>query len=294
VFARSPEELDDMTADTAEHAATLLEIDAENKLNRAFDARFKIRRTASPNGTVIGLIFGMIAAARVLRDASPTEAATVAHGLMIMVRRHIDGPLPAPPPQQTQSSPAPRYDPLSRWQDGHTLFICLDQGLIAQLVAILEALNAGDLDSARIGLESAAAIFHATAVALLQTGAMSREEYESIVRPTMEPPNVAAGFSGTFLAEHRRLLRLVKEVNTALSNRPAELSDAYDRYVMAINASYSAHRHCCELVAGDKPSLAKARLDENGTAAADSLKKFGHRALRSAGHHIITPNQTET
>ncbi|GAA3736700.1 hypothetical protein [Streptomyces tremellae] len=156
--------------------------------------------------------------------------------------------------------------PLGRWRLGHQIFHLL----LALMNSLLdEALRAADaaewlrvtglLDRLRLLYDAAtAAMSYAADFGDDPLGAYRRE-----VRPTMEPPFVSPGFSGTFNREHRETTRLLRQLRRALKAAAPddhELRTAADALRAAQSRNRANHLLICERCVPEGVSLLREHL----------------------------------
>jgi hypothetical protein len=92
----------------------------------------------------------------------------------------------------------------------------------------------------------------ASAVAFVFAGEFSSSQYETQVRPSMEPPAVSGGFSGLMSADHHYLVSLLGVLRPELRDLPAELVADHRRFVAAMERVYEAHKYVCARFGGDR------------------------------------------
>jgi hypothetical protein len=158
------------------------------------------------------------------------------------------GPLPVAEP------PLLRWhmDPHRRWRTGHHVFFVLTQSLIVVLGCFLEARREGDAGLAQRMLRLAAQLLRGSSAAFVFAAEFSAGQYQAQVRPAMEPPAVAAGFSGLLSPDHRYLVRLMAKLRPVLRDLPAELVEDHLLFVRALQAAYESHKYVCARFGGDR------------------------------------------
>ncbi|WP_424638462.1 hypothetical protein [Embleya sp. AB8] len=140
-----------------------------------------------------------------------------------------------------------------RWIQGHRLFFALTQ---ATVVALRHALHASSSAESALGLESAAHFLRASAAALRVTASFGPADYHDIVRPSITPPHVPrAGFSGLWSADHRVLVRGLREWGRVAPTRSATLRPAHRRLIEVLTDVHHAHVGVCSRFVGSGPSL---------------------------------------
>jgi hypothetical protein len=141
-------------------------------------------------------------------------------------------------------------DPHRRWRVGHQVFFVLTQGIIVALQSFRCALTDGDVPGARRGLRLAARLLSGSAAAFVFTAEFSARQYHGAVRPAMEPPAVAAGFSGLLSPDHQYLVKLFATLRPALREIPTELADDHRVFVRALESVYESHKYVCRRFGG--------------------------------------------
>jgi hypothetical protein len=143
-------------------------------------------------------------------------------------------------------------DPHRRWRIGHHVFFTLTQSLIVALHCFRHALHDGDVALARRMLRLATRLLGASAAAFVFAGEFSAGQYQALVRPSMEPPTVSAGFSGLMSPDHHYLVRQLGQLRPELRDLPYELAADHRRFVTALGQVYEAHKYVCARFGGDR------------------------------------------
>ncbi|MBQ1105928.1 hypothetical protein [Streptomyces sp. 404i] len=165
-----------------------------------------------------------------------------------------------------------------RWIQGHRLFFALTQ---ATVVALRHALRAPSVTGSAVGLESAAHFLRASASALRVTASFDVQDYHDTVRPSMTPPHVPrTGFSGLWSADHRILVRSLREWGLAAPAKSSALRPAHRRLVEVLTDVHHAHVGVCSRFVGSEPSLLRGA--EPGTQALERLCQRRRTALDAA------------
>jgi hypothetical protein len=178
------------------------------------------------------------------------------HAMIALVTgaRAGSGPVPLPVPEP----PLLRWhmDPHRRWRIGHHVFFVLTQSLIIALNCFRQARADLDVDLAGRMLRLAARLLTASAAAFVFAGEFSAVQYHDQVRPSMEPPDVSAGFSGLLSPDHRYLVKLLGLLRPELRDLPRQLAPDHTLFVTAMGTAYEAHKYVCARFGGDRsPSL---------------------------------------
>jgi hypothetical protein len=174
-------------------------------------------------------------------------------------------------------------DALTRWGTGHQLFSVLMLDLIVVHKELARHIEDQDWDETESTLTQATQLWAASAVAFRFTGDFTAFEFESVVRPSMAPPNVREGFSGTFSPDHTVLLQVLSKLRPLLGNLPPKLKERHRTYLWVYDAMYESHASVCHLMVGNKPSL-KSGVEGDDTPAPEKIRHLKTRALRFAGH----------
>jgi hypothetical protein len=157
-------------------------------------------------------------------------------------------------------------DPHRRWRIGHHVFFTLTQSLIVGLNCFRSARADGDTGLARRMLGLATRLLAASAVAFVFAGEFSSSQYDTQVRPSMEPPTVSGGFSGLMSADHHYLVSLLAALRPELRDLPVELVADHRRFVAAMEQAYEAHKYVCARFGGDRG--ASLRMNTASTVTA--------------------------
>lgn len=143
-------------------------------------------------------------------------------------------------------------DPHRRWRIGHHVFFVLTQSLIVALLCFQDARAQGDVDQERRMLRLATRLLTGSAAAFVFAGEFSAGQYHAQVRPSMEPPAVAAGFSGLLSPDHHYLVKLLGRLRPDLADLPPELAAEHRRMVAALQQVYESHKYVCARFGGDR------------------------------------------
>ncbi len=192
------------------------------------------------------------------------------------------------------AAPLAEADLLGRWRRAHHAFFVLIQALILTHRAIERALSGGDEPGAAEGLRRAADLLWGATAAMRLAGDMSPEEY-AVIRRSMEPPAMSAGFSGLHSADHAVLLQALKRLKPLLEAGPPRLRAPLLGYQRAVDAAYRSHAWVCQRFVGEAPSL---RMEAHGAEDAQSgperlIHHFRRRYLGLMGHGEPGPVSTE-
>ncbi|MCF3101793.1 hypothetical protein IPZ58_09375 [Streptomyces roseoverticillatus] len=165
-------------------------------------------------------------------------------------------------PGPVQHDPADGSDSaLRRWKLGHQLFHLLLTTMNSTLDDTLAAVGAARWSSVRHGLERLRTLYDAATAAMAYASDFPAAAYANDVRPTMEPPFTAPGFSGTLNQEHRVMSERTHTLRAALGSlsAPAPSLAAIRREEALLRAAQrrnrKAHAAICERCVPDGASL---------------------------------------
>ncbi|WKU48504.1 hypothetical protein Q3V23_32995 [Streptomyces sp. VNUA116] len=189
------------------------------------------------------------------RAAVLTGLLHTSHAALAAWLRPEPGSVPADGPAQGSD------DALRRWKLGHQLFHLLLTTMNSTLDDTMAAVGAAQWRSVRHGLERLRALYDAATAAMAYASDFPASVYASDVRPTMEPPFAAPGFSGTLNQEHRVMTERMHALRAALGKLPAPPSllaairaeEALLRAAQRRNRQ--AHAAICERCVPDGTSL---------------------------------------
>ncbi|MEG4322165.1 MULTISPECIES: hypothetical protein [unclassified Microcoleus] len=177
--------------------------------------------------------------------------------------------------------------PLEVWQKSHWVFLVFCQALIVCLKRFVDAVQTGNMDTAKIELQTAADLMWASGAAMKLAGSFSRQIYESEVRPTMTPGNPQSlvesePLSGIMMWEHDYLVNVIwkKQLSPILPTLPAILEAEYAEFVRAYQQGLSAgHKSVCtKFGGGEIGALTASHLNSNNAVA--NLEKFEQSRLK--------------
>lgn len=173
----------------------------------------------------------------------------------------------------TQSPFNGQLNPLRRWLIGHHVFAALIQGIIVTLNCFANAIRLRDLQSADSDLNIAAVLMSGSGLALRFTGDFGPDEYDSVVRPTMMPPQSPPRMSGIMAMDHRYLIKTLRGMKEVFVNLDPGLNMRHLQFFSAFKEAYEAHGYVCEHFRGnERPSLLSADSSESAVTALDKLK----------------------
>jgi hypothetical protein len=177
---------------------------------------------------------------------------------------------------------------IRRWITVHHIFIAQLQGLLLVHRILRDDLTRGDMTAAGRDLLIAAELLRASAAAMALAKGIESGEYANEVRPSMQPPNVAQGFSGLWSADHAAVLQTMRQVGPILSNTPA-LGPCRDTYLRILSKVYVAHADICAAFVGSGASLQMLVETDATESGADQLRgRLRLRTLTYAGSEGAT------
>jgi hypothetical protein len=175
-----------------------------------------------------------------------------------------------------------RIDSLKRWETGHHLFSVLIQATIVAHKHLERSIVRQDWISVNDSLAEATQLWFACAAAFHYTADFAPSDFDTIVRPSMEPPYELEGFSGLFSPDHAQLIQTLGKLKPLLRTLPPECKRRHATYLWAVDAVYESHAWVCKLQVGDKPSL-KGQAAGDDIPAPDKIRGLKTRTLRLAG-----------
>jgi len=171
----------------------------------------------------------------------------------------------------------PSADPLVRWKAGHRLFFALIQTVV---VALRDATagRAPESHPAPTGTRTAAILLRACADAMHHTASFTPDVYDTVVRPSMEPPaHRTEGFSGLWSADHQALVRQLRTWGTVHARACGHDCPPHQALSAALNEVHTAHRGICARFVGHGPSLLGGA---DALSVLDRLRGTRRRLLR--------------
>lgn len=172
------------------------------------------------------------------------------------------------------------------WLGFHWLFFVDVQALIICLRRFENKLEVGNLNEAKVELETATNLILASGAAMRLAGSFSRKEYERQIRPDMEPPNVESeNFSGLMSWDHSLLIKTFKKLTPAFRQLPAELQAQHEQFVEAYLTLSHSHRAVCSDFGGKETGSLRC----NKTSAVSRLESFEKGRLK-----MLDPNHRVT
>ena len=153
----------------------------------------------------------------------------------------------------------------NRWRLGHCLFEILLAAIIDVLTRAAIELATSDYNALCQSLETLTSQLEAATSAMHFTADFDPAVYRDHVRPTMEPPKMPPGFSGTLNERHAEFLERFRGVDAALKttfgdkleHAPPDLAKAWRGVVTMRSKNLAAHGLICEKFVPGGQSLLK-------------------------------------
>jgi hypothetical protein len=140
----------------------------------------------------------------------------------------------------SQVTPAEKAHAIVRWKEGHQAFhvyLVVINTTIEQATGAIETGDCGNLCSY---LDRLAVLYDAATATMQYTASFPPHVYEQAVRPSMAPPLVVPGFSGTLNTEHRIMVVGLKGLARALRQ---SYGSNCDLWAPEIRRSWAAVEH---------------------------------------------------
>ncbi|MBT2386532.1 hypothetical protein [Streptomyces sp. ISL-11] len=142
-------------------------------------------------------------------------------------------------------------DALRRWKLGHQLFHLLLAAMNSVLDDTLTQVRGAHWASVCRDLERLRALYDAATAAMAYASDFPASVYRDDVRPTMEPPFLAPGFSGVLNREHQVMAERMRALRDALGELPRTVPVAALRRAEALlraaqRRNRRAHAAICE------------------------------------------------
>ena len=159
-----------------------------------------------------------------------------------------------------------------RWRPGHQAFDVLLAGLNVCLGRAAEELVIDAIDSLENSLSSIRELLDASTAAMFFAADFDPRVYREDVRPTMAPPNMPDGFSGTLNERHSEFLAKFRVLRAALETRfgnhletaPPVLTNIWRELLKARSENLRAHGLICARFVPGGDSLLREHLRSKG------------------------------
>lgn len=163
-----------------------------------------------------------------------------------------------------QSLLAARDHAITRWKRGHHAFHIQLTVINTLVEKSLAAIQAGDYSMLVQTLHHLRILYDAATASMKYAAEFPREMYEDFLRPSMMPPFLSPGFSGTLNTEHNVMVNLLKhlaqDLDAALGKKerwPPEITQAWAALVQAQHRNRNNHSLICHKFVDDGVSLLK-------------------------------------
>ncbi|MEV6778947.1 hypothetical protein [Streptomyces syringium] len=158
---------------------------------------------------------------------------------------------------------------LRRWKLGHQLFHLLLTTMNSVLDDILTEVRGAHWASVCRDLERLRALYDAATAAMAYASDFPASVYRDDIRPTMEPPFLAPGFSGVLNREHQVMAERMRALLDALGDVPRTVPVAAIRRAEALlraaqRRNRGAHAVICERCVPDGASLLQQHRARTG------------------------------
>jgi hypothetical protein len=172
--------------------------------------------------------------------------------------------------------------PLRRWRITQHIFLTLIQNMIVAMNCFGDAIRKGDLQAARREMQLATTQMLGAASALHIAKDLQPETYEDLVRPSMMPPHVEAGFSGLQSIDHWYFVKQLQALKPVFANLDVSIQEQLRHFLQAFDRVYQAHIFVCARFKGNVvPSM---RMNANtklaGTETLERLRKARLKSIR--------------
>lgn len=152
---------------------------------------------------------------------------------------------------------------IMRWRRGHQVFHALLVTLNSVAEESLVAIKKGDTQSLTNNVRYLSVLFNASTATMKYATDFPAEIYEETIRPSMMPPNVKSGLSGSLNKEHTVMRKLLLELKESLKNKygsdhklwPDELAKAWQELEHAKKLNRENHGLVCAKFVDDGVSL---------------------------------------
>ncbi|MEV0899219.1 hypothetical protein [Actinoplanes sp. NPDC049802] len=173
-----------------------------------------------------------------------------------------------------------------RWKLGHQLFHLHLTAMNTLLVDAHAELESGHWPELTACLDHLRVLYDAATATMRYASDFSQGTYERIIRPSMAPPFLSPGFSGTLNLEHEQMLerfrvlrRHLKQMQLA-GTAPATVAEAGARLWQAQSRNRKNHVHVCAKFVPEGKSLLndyfreqREKTDRGQPAAPDDARE---------------------
>ena len=156
----------------------------------------------------------------------------------------------------------------ARWRLGHRAFDIILEAIIKVLIGATQAMDRDDFGGLRHSLAKLASLLESATEAMHFAADFAAADYRNLVRPTMEPPHVPPGFSGTLNERHAEFLERFRSFESRVKTRfgdcleaaPADLAESWRTVLKMRSKNLAAHGLVCERFVPGGESLLKQHL----------------------------------
>lgn len=235
-----------------------------------YDNYFRIRREADPEGwssaarKVSKEIVEDLPSSS-LGEATQRDLLTGVSALLLSASRWPEKPDAARSAESDQATDHEVRVSVTRWKIGHHLFHLLLSLMNKHSDDALTALHEEDWRSAASDITDLTSLLNSATAAMHYASDFSRESYEGIIRPSMEPPWMPSGFSGVFNQDHQCFESNLKELRKT-GRHPSMTDDcrsALKQLWRAQSKNRRDHRKICEKFVPGGDSLLKQHFTKN-------------------------------
>ncbi|MFI7096702.1 hypothetical protein [Streptomyces lydicus] len=156
-----------------------------------------------------------------------------------------------------------------RWKLGHHVFHLHLTVMNTYLTSLQKCVEERDWQSTRPLLDTLSRLYGAATSCMRYASDFPATAYESLIRPSMEPPWLNPGFSGKFNTDHERMLHLMRTIRTGLKsairagNVPEDVERAATRLWRAQSQNRASHKLICEKFVPGGQSLLQDYFNAN-------------------------------
>ncbi|AZS70070.1 hypothetical protein DDE74_03155 [Streptomyces lydicus] len=156
-----------------------------------------------------------------------------------------------------------------RWKLGHHVFHLHLTVMNTYLASLEKSIDEEDWRSVTPLLTKLSRLYGAATSCMRYASDFPETAYESLIRPSMEPPWLNPGFSGKFNSDHERMLDLMRTIRTSLKRAirsgkvPEEVEKAATQLWRAQSHNRANHKLICEKFVPGGQSLLQDYFNAN-------------------------------
>lgn len=162
-----------------------------------------------------------------------------------------------------QPLPSSYYLAIARWKRGHQIFHTQLITINTVIEECIFAIAASDQPKLICFLHHLCKLYDAATACMKYTADFDRELYEKVVRPSMMPPFLSPGFSGTLNKEHNAMVASIRSLAQTLVGRygkrkdiwPVEVANAWQALCEAQVRNRKNHMLICQKFVDNGVSL---------------------------------------